>query len=186
MKCRVLRSLLILALAGLCLATVRAELDPEDYLGTPPPSLSPEERKQMEAAVEAAREEASRHAEARARVEEEARRAREAEWAALSLPARLTVQRCTGCHEASAYEQRTYTRLSAEATILRMQWMHDAHLEPGERSTIAGHLVTNFGAPRARRLLDVLAGIGLVALAGLGIRQVRKRRSGQSRGERNR
>jgi hypothetical protein len=174
-----------LTLAGMSTSLVQAELDAEDYLGTPPPRLTPEERKEMEAAIEAAREEARRREQERALAEEAARRAREAQWAALPPVARLTRERCTDCHEASTYGDRTFTRLSAEMTVLRMQWLHDAHLEPGERSTIARYLAAEYGAPMMRRLIDTLAGMGLVALVGFGIWRLRKRHFGQPGGERN-
>jgi hypothetical protein len=180
MRRRLSRAVFGLLLTGACLVPARAELDPEDYLGVPPPELSPREREAIEAAIREAQEEARRRAEEQARAEEEARRARQAELAALPNAARLTLQRCLDCHAASTYEGRRYTRLSAEMTILRMQWLHGARLERGERTVIAGHLAGEHPAPAGRKALDAVAPAAL-ALAGWGLWRTVKRRRRISR-----
>lgn len=165
-----LSGMLLLCMLFLWTPQVRAELGSDAYVPDGP-ALSEEEReavrKRIEAEQEAARLRREREAEAREVQVEDPR----------PFPERLTEQRCVGCHGRDLYETRGYTRLSAELTVLRVQWLHGARIEAGERQLIASHLAQRHPDTADRSLS--LAGLGatlITAMSLVAIALIRRRK----------
>ncbi|HSP00374.1 MAG TPA: hypothetical protein VLN90_02810 [Thioalkalivibrio sp.] len=129
-----------------------AELGSDAYVPDGRP-LSEEEREAVRQRIEAEREAA------RSRREREAATREVQVEDPRPFPERLTEQRCMGCHGRDLYVARGYTRLSAELTVLRMQWLHGAHIEAGERSLISTYLAQQHpqAAQRSQGLLLITA-----------------------------
>lgn len=166
---RAWRSLGILVLGiSSCLlgSTARADIDPAEY-ELKKSLRSERERKRWQGELE--RDQARERERQQAEMEREARRleAERAAWEALPYPVRLTRNRCTACHSADNFEQQRHNRIGWELVVLRMQYLNDAKLEPGERAIIAGHLSAAFpatGVAAMREALEQLA-IALVPAA---------------------
>ncbi len=117
----------------------RAELDAEAYQ-TEAGALTEAERAAMRARL------AAEIAEERAR-EEVARRAAQAEAeriaverAARPLGERLVEARCLSCHDVGQIDRTRLGTPGWTITVIRMEWLNGARMEPGERAVIVGHL----------------------------------------------
>jgi len=127
----------LLAFSGLPGAKASTDWgDFETEMGVLPPDEAAEMRERIaaEIAAERARDEAARQAALR-----EAERIA-AVRAARPVGEQLVEARCLSCHDVG---QIDLTRLGAPGwtiTVLRMEWLNGARLEPGERAVIIGHL----------------------------------------------
>jgi len=151
----------LLAFSGLPCAQASTDWgDFETEMGVLPPDEAAEMRERIaaEIAAERARNEAARQA---ALLEAERIAA---ERAARPLGEQLLEARCLSCHDVG---QIDLTRLGAPGwtiTVLRMEWLNGARLEPGERAVIIGHLAARH--PDRNRKEWALV---LVATAALGL-----------------
>jgi hypothetical protein len=98
----------------------------------------------------------------------QAERARvQAELDARPRVVRLTEARCTRCHGVELYSAQRHTWIGWQWVVLRMQWLNDAVLEPGERVQIVDHLAGNYPAAGAGAWTEwgTAVAMGLLALA---------------------
>lgn len=168
-------------LAGMTLVSIdaRADIDPSAY-ETKAVIRSEKERTRLRYEIE---REAQIEAERARRAEEEEQRRLDEERARLEArpyPVKLLERRCTLCHTANNYTQNGHTWLGWQAVALRMQYLNDCPLEPGERAVIATHLAQQYPAPAVMATLEwcALPTALLVPLGGaLGYRAWRRRRA---------
>lgn len=126
-------------------STARSDVDPADY------QLKSSVRSEQERARLEAGFALDRQQEAAAQQQEEDRAAQQrlaekAAWDALPYPLRLTRTRCTACHLADNYVNQRHNRVGWELVILRMQYLNQAVLEPGERTVVAQYLAQSYPA----------------------------------------
>lgn len=160
--------MILLCIVSLWMPWAWAELGSDAYVPDALP-LSEEEREMVRQRIEAEQEAARLRRELEAAIGEvQAEDPR-------PFPERLTEQRCIGCHGRDLYEARGYTRLSAELTVLRMQWLHSAPIEAGERSLIATHLAQQHPqtAQRSQGLLLITAML-IIATALIALVLIRR------------
>jgi mono/diheme cytochrome c family protein len=152
-----------------------AEMAGDEYQ-TEAGGLSPEER-------EAARRSlADQIAAERARAEAAAARARQEKARLAAMRAarpegeRLIEARCQSCHDRRQIDAARFGPIGWNATILRMQVLNGAALQPGERQVIVAHLTA--GSPERAAREWSLAAVSALVLAGalIGLRAWLKRR----------
>jgi hypothetical protein len=96
----------------------------------------------------------------------EAERARvQAELDARPRVVRLTEARCTRCHGVEPYSAQRHTWIGWQWVVLRMQWLNDAVLEPGERAQIVDHLAGTYPAAGAGAWTEWGTAVALALLA---------------------
>ncbi|MCC6008916.1 MAG: hypothetical protein JJU40_14750 [Rhodobacteraceae bacterium] len=146
--------------------------DFETEMGVLPPDEAAEVRALVaaEIAAERARDEAARQA-AHAEAERIA-----AERAARPLGERLVEARCLSCHDAAQIADARLGTPGWTVTVLRMEWLNGARLEPGERAVIVAHLAAPYPERDRSEWAGLVAGGGLIALLGLGAWVWRRRR----------
>lgn len=132
-----------------------ADIDPSEYeLKTS--VRSEQEGKRLQADFEADRKKEA----ALQRLEETSAAqklaAEKAAWDALPYPVRLTRTRCTACHVADTFVSQRHNRVGWELVMLRMQYLNETPLAPGERSVIAAHLAEIYPASGAASLVEAL------------------------------
>jgi hypothetical protein len=153
----------LLAFSGLPCAQASTDWgDFETEMGVLPPDEAAEMRERIatEIAAERARDEATQQAALR-----EAERIA-AERAARPLGEQLVEARCLSCHDAG---QIDLTHLGAPGwtiTVLRMEWLNGARLEPGERAVIIGHLAARHPDRTLMEWALVLVATAAVGLGG--------------------
>ena len=155
----------------------KADIDPAEY-ELESSLRSERERKQLR--IELEKDQAKELEMRRAEAERESRRIAEerAAWEALPYPVRLTRTRCAACHATGNYEQQRHNRIGWELVILRMQYLNDAKLGPGERTTIAAHLAAAYPATGTKAVQEALEQLAVVlgpAGMTLGGRRLRGR-----------
>lgn len=164
---------------GLTLALIplgaAAELDAEAYQ-TKAGALTDAERAAMRARL------AAEIAEERAR-EEAARRAAEAETeriaverAARPLGERLVEARCLSCHDAGQIDRTILGTPGWTITVIRMEWLNGARLEPGERPVIVGYLADRHPDRTFVEWALVVTAGGVMVALGLGVWLWRRQR----------
>lgn len=126
--------------------------------------LPPDEAAAMRAriAAEIAAERAQAEADRQIALAEAERIA--AERAARPLGEQLVEARCLSCHDAGQIELSRLGTPGWTITVLRMEWLNGARLEPGERAVIIGHLADRH--PDRNRMEWALV---LVAAAAVGL-----------------
>ena len=95
-------------------------------------------------------------------------------------PGRLLVERCTKCHGAESYGNKTHSRLAWHLVVLRMQVLHGTHLAPGDRDLVVDQLASASPAPTWRVGLDWI--VLLAGPAGASIWFWRRRHRGGATG----
>lgn len=164
---------------GLTLALIplvaAAELDAEAYQ-TEADALTEAERAAMRARL------AAEIAEERAR-EEAARRAAQAEAeriaverAARPLGERLVEARCLSCHDVGQIDRTSLGTPGWTITVIRMEWLNGARLEPGERAVIVGHLSDRHPDRTLMEWAFVVTAGGVMVALGLGVWLWRRKR----------
>lgn len=152
-----------------------AEMDAEAYQ-TEAGALSEAERAAMRArlAAEIAAERAH---------EQEARRAAQAEAeriaterAARPLGERLVEERCLTCHDAGQIDRTALGAPGWTVTVLRMEWLNGARLEPGERRVIVQYLAASHPKRNRAEWLGLMWGFFVIAALGFGALVWRRRR----------
>ncbi len=83
--------------------------------------------------------------------------------AARPLGERLVEIRCLTCHDARQIEGTTLGRPGWTITVVRMEWLNGARLEPGDRAAIIAHLAARH--PERNRWEWTVLIMGLVAMA---------------------
>lgn len=127
----------LLAFSGLPCAQASTDWgDFETEMGVLPPDEAAEMRARIaaEIAAERARDEAAQQA---ALLEAERIAA---ERAARPLGEQLVEARCLSCHDAGQIDRTSLGAPGWTITVIRMEWLNGARLEPGERAVIVGHL----------------------------------------------
>jgi cytochrome c5 len=154
----------------------QAEMSDSDYK-TDAGSLSAEESEAVRrrlsdqiAAERAREEEAKRAAKAEAERIETEREAR-------PLGAKLVEARCLTCHNAGQMQRAAFGTPGWTATVLRMEWLNGARLEPGERAVIIGYLAARNPDHNAREWIFVFAASMVVAMMALAAWAFRRKRS---------
>jgi hypothetical protein len=165
------------ALLFLCLcAPVLAEMCAGEYQAGAR-RLSPAERARELQRLEQERQREAERERERLAQEAQARQAREAALAARPLGVRLVEARCGVCHPADYFASRGRTTLGWWVTVLRMEALNGARIEPGERAPIVDHLARSHPATPARQAAEwLLAALVAAGFAGLVLRWSRRRR----------
>jgi hypothetical protein len=89
----------------------------------------------------------------------------------------LVVSRCTACHGLDVFAEKRYSHLAWHLVVLRMQVLHGADLEPGERDTLVAQLAASAPPPLWQVAFDwSLLGAAGVAIGYSGWKRVRHRR----------
>lgn len=160
-----------LVLAILALLLTSAQMDANTDWGdfdTEMGVLAPDEAARVRARLAAEiASERERQAEARRVAQAEADRLA-AERAARPLGERLVEGRCLTCHDAGQIDRTTLGTPGWTVTVVRMEWLNGARLDPGERAVIVAHLAARH--PDRNRMewaVVLLMGAGVAAL-GLG------------------
>ncbi|MFN4263336.1 MAG: hypothetical protein ACK4IT_06970 [Thioalkalivibrionaceae bacterium] len=166
---------ILLCLVCLWIPQASAELDSDAYLPDGRPLGEKEReavRQRIEEEMEAARSRRGLEAATREEQVEDPR----------PFAERLTERRCMGCHGRDLYAARGYTRLSAELTVLRMQWLHGAHIEAGEREFISTYLARQHpqAAERSQGLLliSVVLIVAMILIALVLMRRGKRSKRG--------
>ena len=85
--------------------------------------------------------------------------------------------RCKKCHPAHYYEDKGHIWLVWEIVIMRMQFMHGARLDEGERNEISSYLANARQASTAQVALEAsLLILPIAVMSALLWRHYRKRR----------
>ncbi|MCC5983621.1 MAG: hypothetical protein JJU42_04570 [Rhodobacteraceae bacterium] len=170
------RHLALACLINLLLAPIaQAGTDWGDFeteMGVLPPDEAAEMRERIaaEIAAERARDEAARQA---ALLEAERIAA---ERAARPLGEQLVEARCLSCHDVEQIDSTTLGAPGWTITVIRMEWLNGARLEPGERAVIVSYLsARNPDRTVKEWAFVVTAGAAVVAL-GLGAWAWRRKR----------
>lgn len=101
----------------------------------------------------------------------------QARLAARPLGVRLVEARCAVCHGPDALSDRRYGWLGWWSVLLRMEYIHGARFEPGERRVIVAHLASSQSAGRMRGWLEWIAAAAAVSLLlAAGCRQLPRAR----------
>lgn len=154
---------------------VTAEMDAEAYQ-TEAGALSEAERAAMRARLAAGiAAERAREQEARRAAQAEAERIA-TERAARPLGERLVEARCLTCHDAGQIDRTALGGPGWTVTVLRMEWLNGARLQPGERTAIVAHLAARHPERKRTERAGLIAGTALVGALGFGSLVWRRRR----------
>lgn len=150
-----------------------AELDASAYQ-TEAEALTELERAEMRARL-AAEIDAERAREDVARLAAQAEADRlDAERAARPLGERLVEARCLTCHDAGQIDRTALGAPGWTVTVVRMEWLNGARLEPGERAVIVAHLAARH--PDRNEVEWTLVLLAGMAALGLGAWVWRRKR----------
>jgi len=148
-----------------------SDVDISEYQSKARPGPEHERARIRDEIEQEARAEAARAAQL---AEEEERRAaaERARLEARPYSVKLTERRCTLCHGADNYTAIGHTWLGWQTVVLRMQYLNNCPLEPGEPSVIVAHLSEAYPASTADALVEWGAGVltlmfPIVSAAGL-------------------
>jgi mono/diheme cytochrome c family protein len=141
--------------------------------------LAPAERARELQRLEQERQREAERERERLAQEAQARQAREAALAARPLGLRLVEARCGACHPSDRFyfAPRGRTTLGWWLTVLRMEALNGARIEPGERAPIVDHLARSYPATPAQEAAEWL--LAALLAAGVGWRvvgRIRRRR----------
>ncbi len=134
---------------------------------------SDEERRRLQALLEAERQAAAAR-EAAAAAEAQHRQAQKLlERESRPYPLRLTEQRCTGCHGLEELAHSRHGWLGWWVTVLRMEILHGARIGPGERAPIVAHLARSQPATPPRQAAEwVVAALAAGGFAWFVVRWI--------------
>lgn len=139
-------------------------------------ALTQAERAAMRARLAAEiEEERAREEGARRMAQAEAERI-EAERATRPLGVRLVEARCLTCHDAGQIDRTALGAPGWTVTVLRMEWLNGAVLEPGERGVIVEHLAARHPERNRSEWIGLMSGSVLIAVFGFGALVWRRRR----------